>query len=187
MRGMSWVVIAVAWSVASNAVWAGDADASAQAFERLSSLVGDWEGTFDNGRKHTVNYRLSAGGTVLVETWALAPGRESLTLYHRDGDALVAVHYCPQGTQPRLQLASRDSKGRMDFEFDGGSSLQDPARFHQHSFWVELNDDGSYTRSETYVANQASAQDIAAAEAGGAVRYTRIQAEPDAAKSKAAD
>ncbi len=194
MRGSWMVFVAAACFGLAGQAAAGEAATSAQAFERLSALVGDWEGTFDNGRRHTVNYRLSAGGTVLVETWALAPGRESITMYHRDGDELVAVHYCPQGTQPRLKLVEKSIEapasptrsertlGRMDFGFDGGSSLAEKGRAHQHSFWVQVNDDGSYTRSETYVENGASAKDIAEAEAGGAVRYTRIGATTDAAK-----
>ena len=39
---------------------------AANAFKQLSSLVGAWEGKFEDGRPHSVSYRLSAGGTVLV-------------------------------------------------------------------------------------------------------------------------
>ncbi|MGH8500134.1 MAG: hypothetical protein ACRERV_15215, partial [Methylococcales bacterium] len=53
-----------------------------QAFKQLSGLVGDWSGKSASGREHKVNYRLSAGGSVLVETWSLSSGRESMTLYH---------------------------------------------------------------------------------------------------------
>ena len=69
----------------------------ATGFERLQSLVGAWRGTWSDGRPVGLTYRLSAGGTVLVETWALSPTRESLTLYHMDNGALLATHYCPQG------------------------------------------------------------------------------------------
>src|SRR5687768_13251388 len=62
---------------------------SGQALGRLGELVGDWEGALPDGRTHRVNYRWSAGNAVLVETWTLGPGRESLTIYHRDGEALL--------------------------------------------------------------------------------------------------
>ena len=81
-----------------------DASTSQAAFARLSGLVGAWNGTLPDGRVHAVSYRLTAGDTVLVETWTMSPTRESMTMYHLDGDALIATHYCPQGTQPRLQL-----------------------------------------------------------------------------------
>lgn len=146
------------------------------AFARLSALVGRWKGRFHNGREHEVTYRLTAGGTVLMETWALSPTRESLTLYHLDGDALVATHYCPQGTQPRLQLATGGDHDRLSFEFRDGTSLQSSERSHQHSFWIELRDDDTYLRSETYVQNGSSAEQIAAAEADPPVTYTRVAA-----------
>lgn len=152
----------------SNVAFAADAHA---VFARLGGLAGDWEGTFSNGRRHTVNYRLSAGGTALVETWTLAPGRESLTVYTLDGDALVATHYCPQGTQPRLKFgAERD--GRLQFELLDGGSLQVPGRSHQQAFWLQWNGGDTLVRSETYVENGVARPD-AKAEAD-VVQYRRI-------------
>ena len=48
----------------------GNEDA-AGAFKQLTSLVGNWEGKFPDGRSHGVSYRLTAGGSALVETWTL--------------------------------------------------------------------------------------------------------------------
>ena len=83
------------WLLAALLGWAGAASAQkgagAAAFERLKALQGHWEGQFEDGRKHTVEYRLSAGGTVLVETWQLAPGRESMTLYHLDEMTIAEI------------------------------------------------------------------------------------------------
>lgn len=164
-------------------VWANDPVPAAQAaFERLARLAGTWEGTFANGRTHRVTYRLSAGDTVLVETWALSPTRESLTLYHLDGDALVATHYCPQGTQPRLELAASDDSERLSFEFRDGTNLQSPERSHQHAFWIELQGPDAYLRSETYVGNGSTAEQIAQAQADPPVRYIRVTSNvPEAA------
>lgn len=46
-------------------------------FQQLTSLVGTWEGKFPDGRAHSVTYKLTASGTVLVETWTLSSSRES--------------------------------------------------------------------------------------------------------------
>jgi|CXWL01.1.fsa_nt_gi hypothetical protein len=146
----------------------------AQTFKQLTALVGDWEGKFEDGRVHRVTYRLTAGDSVLVETWALAPGRESMTLYHLDGDELVAVHYCPQQTQPRLKLSESETAGTLAFTLDGGSSLDVPGRSHQHAFWVRLDDPDHYTRSETYVDNDSGAEEIVATEPGAPIVYTRV-------------
>ena len=149
-----------------------------QAFERLKTLQGDWQGAFPDGRRHTVNYRLSAAGTVLVETWQLGPGRESMTLYHLDGDRLLATHYCPQGNQPRLQWVPGPDPDVQRFDFVDGTGLDLPDRSHQHAFVTRIGE-GTYSRSETYVGNQATADEraeaAAAAGAEAAIVYTRIE------------
>lgn len=159
-----------AWTFAS------DIDRSADAFKRLSALAGVWEGTFEDGRPHSVSYRLTAGGTVLVETWTLGPARESLTLYHIDGDALFATHYCPQGNQPRLQLSSAAGPAeRLSFVFRDGGNLQVKGKSHQHAFWIELKSADAFVRSETYVENGSSAAAIANAPVDAAITYTRAR------------
>ena len=145
--GMLTLAMALA---ASQAAGAEDAPgAGAAAFEQLKLLVGEWRGRRPDGREIGVNYRMSAAGTVLVETWHLGPGRESLTVYHLDGNALMATHFCPQGNQPRLRMR-RAGGGRFDFAFHDATGLQ-PGRAVQHDFWIEIGADATITRSETYV------------------------------------
>lgn len=162
--------VAILLLQSSAVVFAADAQT---VFTRLGGLAGDWEGTFSNGRRHSVNYRLSAGGTALIETWALAPGRESLTVYSLDGDALVATHYCPQGTQPRLKFVA-EREGRLQFELLDGGSLKVPGRSHQHAFWLQWTGGDTLVRSETYVENGAAETDAKAA--AEVVEYRRIAA-----------
>jgi hypothetical protein len=145
-----------------------------EAFRQLQSLIGNWEGKFEDGRAHGLSYRLTAAGTVLVETWTLAPGRESMTLYSMDGNNLIATHYCPQGNQPRLQFASGSDPGQLTFEFRDGTNLQVKDKSHQHAFWIRLLGENSFERSETYVENGSTASAIADAEQGKAIAYTRI-------------
>jgi hypothetical protein len=136
------------------------------AFTRLRSLVGDWQGRTESGRTFGVIYRLIANDTVLVESWTMSPTRTSMTVYHMDGEALVATHYCPQGNQPRLQYRTESSNERLHFTFRDATNLPDPNTAHQHEFWIRFHADGSFERSETYVEN---------GEAGSeAAIYTRI-------------
>ncbi len=146
----------------------------AEVFKQLGALVGEWQGTFADGREHRVTYRLSASGTVLVETWALASGRESITLYHLDGDQLLATHYCPQGNQPRLRWVPGTDARRLSFVLKDGSNLHVPGGWHQHFMWLELGDANSYTRSETYIENGSTSDSAAKADEGEAIVYTRI-------------
>jgi hypothetical protein len=120
-----------------------------EAFAQLKSLVGEWRGNRPDGRKVGVNYRLSACGSALVETWDLGADLEALTLYHRDGGMLMATHFCPQGNQPRLRM--RQSAGRrFDFTFHDATGVL-AGQGVQRAFWIELHADGTFTRSETYV------------------------------------
>ncbi|AGC43865.1 hypothetical protein MYSTI_02549 [Myxococcus stipitatus DSM 14675] len=148
--------------------------AGARAFKRLGALVGTWEGTFSNGKVHHVTYRLSAVNSVLVETWALGPERESLTLYHLDGDTLVADHYCPQGNTPRLELAKRADGDSLSFVFRDGTNLKVKGKSHQHAFWVRLDGPDAFARGETYVENGSTPPQLAKAGPGEAVTYRRV-------------
>jgi hypothetical protein len=139
------------------------------AFTRLQELVGEWEGTTEAGRRLLVQYRLVAKGSVLVESWTLGPGRESLTLYHLDGDRLLATHYCPLGNQPRLALdttASADP-GLLVFTYVSATNLPDPAAAHQHRFEVRLSGPDRFWRNETYIEGTS--------EGSEAITYTRVR------------
>ena len=164
--------IALALTLALPATAQADETAAA-AFATLSQLQGRWEGEFANGRKHSVEYRLSAGGSVLVETWTLAPGRESITIYHLDGDRLLATHYCPQGNQPRLQRVDDGDPKRLSFAFVDGGNLQVADGWHQDSFWIDVQGEALYRRLEIYVPNfPAAAQE--SEEESAPVTYRRL-------------
>jgi hypothetical protein len=149
-----------------------DTPSGTEAFKQLGNLVGTWSGRTSSGGAHTVTFRYTAAQSVLVETWTLGSGRESMTLYALDGDRLLATHYCPQGNQPRLEYTGVDKAGRRQFRFRDGSNLHVKGRSHQQAFWIKLQEDGTFERGETYVDNDAASSD--AAEDGEAVRYTRV-------------
>ena len=172
---MRWLGLAAAAALVSSPAPAQEPRPqlpAAQAFARLSALAGTWSGEWADGRSHSVNFRLSANGTVLVETWSLGPTRESITVYHLDGDRLLATHYCPQGTQPRLALTAASGPDRLDFALIDGSNLSVPGRSHQHAFTIRLQGRDRFERSEHYVENGAPPA-AAPAEADEVVSYRR--------------
>jgi hypothetical protein len=123
------------------------------AFQSLKSLVGEWQGRTENGRTILVSYRLTANDTVLVESWTMSPTRQSMTVYHMDGEHLIATHYCPIGNQPRLQYQPDLSAERLEFSFLDATNLPDQNSAHQHAFWVRIDSGESFTREETYAEN----------------------------------
>jgi hypothetical protein len=124
---------------------------AAETFEELKKLRGEWTGTTAAGGAEKISYRLIAADTVLLEAWVLSSGREALTVYHRDGDDLIATHYCPRGNQPRLKLASASTEKGFFFEFVSATNLPDADATHQHRFEIQIHGPDSFTRGETYI------------------------------------
>lgn len=111
--------------------------------ERLKSLAGTWvfrdvpEG-LEGGK---VIYRITAGGSAVVEEQFAGADHEMVSVYHLDGDDLLMTHYCAAGNQPRLKLDRAKSTGDdLYFAFDGGTNL-DPAKdIHIHEAVLHLGE-----------------------------------------------
>ena len=155
-RGRGWVAaIALALAVPAAAqdspetASAQEPSAAATAFDRLKALEGTWQlaGRPDHGLR--IAFDTTARGTVLVEEWSAEGQPHSLTLYHRDGDTLLATHYCPQGNQPRMALASSED-GIIRFTFRDVTDYDPASEQHQHDLWFQIDDADHITRSEIY-------------------------------------
>ena len=119
------------------------------AFAELTRMVGVWRRADKPESSLRIRFYLTAGGTVLVESWEAGGKPHSLTLYHRDGQSLLATHYCPQGNQPRLALAGRDASG-LHFVFRDATDLEPATEKHQHDLWFDLSNPDQPVRGETY-------------------------------------
>ncbi len=114
---------------------------AAAAFDRLKSLAGDWAGTVGdaNGPPASITYRVTAAGSAVVETLFPGTPHEMVTVYHRDGDALVLTHYCAAGNQPRMRLdPAASTTERLVFAFAGGTNLNPAVDAHMHSGELRL-------------------------------------------------
>lgn len=116
-----------------------------RAFDRLKTLVGDWETTNPDGERVTVSYELVSGGRAVLER---VIGREHgmsgmISIFHLDGDRLGVSHFCTAGNQPRFRAAQfagdtvrfalvpeslgKTSEGHIheiEFRFGDGSNLE---------------------------------------------------------------
>jgi hypothetical protein len=120
------------------------------AFEKLKGLAGEWEAKTPKGSTLRLSYRLVSRESVLVETWAPGTKSETLTVYHLDGSALLATHYCAQGNQPRLKLKSASPAG-LEFAYLDATNLASPAASHMHRLVLKLTDADHLTKEETYL------------------------------------
>lgn len=90
------------------------------AFEKLKNLAGTWNANIakPDGDATTVEYRVTAGGSVVMETMFVGKPEEMINMYTVDGDSLIATHYCSGQNQPVLKLnAAKSSGDRLVFDF----------------------------------------------------------------------
>jgi hypothetical protein len=125
---------------------------SADRFDALKAISGHWLGHADNGHAVTVDYAAISRGSVLVENWQAGTPRETMSVFHRDGDRVMATHYCGQGNQPRL-LLQRGKGSKFVFRFLDATNLPDEDASHLVELELTANADGSLDRVETYRAH----------------------------------
>jgi len=104
-------------------VQAGDhmheAAASTPAFDRLKALAGTWSANTmtPDGEKTSVEYRVTAAGSVVMETMFAGSDHEMINMYSGDGENLIATHYCSGDNQPHLRLnAKKSAPDQLVFE-----------------------------------------------------------------------
>ena len=113
---------------------------AADMFERLKGLEGEWidvDGILGPKGKVAVTYRVTGGGTTVVETFPVGTAEEMVTVYYRDEGDLVLTHYCSAGNQPRMR-AKPVSGSTLAFDFDGGTNIDPAVTSHMHAVTLEF-------------------------------------------------
>lgn len=125
-------------------------DSSPSEAARQFAQIAGWEGRWTVAETDALEivFEQTARGTTMIERWETTAGLHSMTVYHLDGDAIVATHYCPQGNQPRLESVSGED-GRVAFGFRDVTGL-DEGESHTQSVEFSVLTDGSLKRTEVY-------------------------------------
>jgi hypothetical protein len=108
-------------------------------FEQLKRLEGSWEST-DKDHPSTITYKVSSGGSILVETISMANHAEMVTIYHAEGESLGMTHYCMLGNQPHMKADKGSTSGVIKFVCDGGTNLKCASDKHMHSLVITFQD-----------------------------------------------
>lgn len=109
-------------------------------FERLKSLVGEWQGKATNGQPATIAYRLISGGTCLEETVNHGEGSMT-TIYCPDGDAVMMTHYCMANNQPRMRATKVSADGKtVAFTYVDATNLAGPDAGRMSALVMKLPD-----------------------------------------------
>jgi hypothetical protein len=97
-------------------------------WKALTALAGEWEGTADFGGGQTmpatVEMRMTGDGSALMHVLGKGTPHEMVTMFHQDGERLLATHYCAAHNQPRMTLVKGSTPGRLAFEFVDGTNIR---------------------------------------------------------------
>jgi hypothetical protein len=125
-------------------------------FAKLKSLAGSWKLTHpqrDAKPAFRISYKLISRDSALVETFGDPAGQVTETVYHLDGNNLMATHYCAQGNQPRLRMQDDSTDSMIHFAFQDVTNLKHEKDSHLIDMRFTLLADGRLKREETYLSD----------------------------------
>ena len=112
--------------------------------ERFKLLAGEWTGKMtEEGRDvgpARVTYKVTSGGSAVVETLDPGGAHEMVTMIHADGKDLALTHYCAIGNQPRMKAECKTDSNKFDFQFTSASNMKSDKDMHMHSVVYTLVD-----------------------------------------------
>jgi hypothetical protein len=127
---------------------------ASNAFQKLQSLAGGWEGKDERGRAARTTFQSMVSHTAVMETLAASDMDEMVTLYSVDGDGILLVHYCPTGNQPRMRALPGDGSVRtLTFSLVGAGNLPSPSIGHEQKLVMEFEDENHFTEKWTWREN----------------------------------
>src|SRR2546427_3157964 len=136
--------------VAGAASLAANKTKSEEAFDRLASLKGEWEGQQD-GVKISLVYTLTANGSVLMEEFRPESGPVMITMFTIDGDHLIATHYCSAKNQPQMVTSAiTDAQKPLAFGLARITGLKSPDNWHNTGLTVVQEDNDHLTQEWAY-------------------------------------
>jgi hypothetical protein len=113
----------------------GSATGQSARFEQFKRLAGEWIGKEAGKEGHDihVSYKVTAGGSAVVETIAAGTEHEMVTVIHPDGDDLILTHYCMLGNQPQMRATGKGDSGKVEFKFVKATNLKSEKDMYMHN------------------------------------------------------
>lgn len=130
-------------------------------WQKLSTLVGEWEGVFEmpDGKKlpGRLDIRMTGDKSALMHVMDRGGPHEMITMIHPDGKRLLATHYCAAHNQPRMALVPSKDSDRITFDFIDGTNIAPGDHHmrkvvfrivdadHHEAEWTSMGGDGKAT------------------------------------------
>ncbi len=117
------------------------ASVAAAQFKQLKTLAGEWRGTGTHGEEVTeaiISYRITAAGSVVMETMGAGTEFEMITMYHLNGEDLMLTHYCALKNQPRMKARPSADTSAIAFNYIDGTNMASDNAPHMHSLTFDF-------------------------------------------------
>lgn len=130
--------------------------ATLSAFEKLKTLVGEWEardGVSYGGKPIRISYKIVSQGSGVMETYTQVGVDiiEMVTVYHLDGDKLVAAHFCAVNNQVRLRAEPPvEGAKELRFSFVDASNLSVSNKEVMNNLVITFQDKDHFTQAWTW-------------------------------------
>lgn len=131
-------------------VYANGNITAATAFEQLKDLAGTWETKSPDGKVATESVRVISAGSVVMLGMNEGDGDSMVTMFHPDGDSLVATHYCAAKNQPRFVWTPGTEAGVLAFDFKDVTNLAKPDAGYMRRVEIRFKDANHHTEEWTW-------------------------------------
>jgi hypothetical protein len=131
-------------------------------WQRLTSLVGQWEGSVEEGSKKIptiVEVRMTGDGSAVMHLMGKDTPQEMVTMFHPDGERLLATHYCAVHNQPRMAMVKAPGPSQVAFEFVDGTNIG-PGDGHMKGLVITFIDADHHDEAWTWIAGGESGTSV---------------------------
>ena len=126
------------------------------AYDKMKTLVGSWEGLANEGNQKiptNARFKMIADDSALM-AWLNEGSKndEMITMFHMNGNDLMATHYCAAHNQPRMVLVNGGDPDHLIFKFKDGTNIQ-PRGGHMQQVAFIFDGANHHIEEWTYLEN----------------------------------
>src|SRR5579863_9257219 len=152
-RKISLLLLVIALAAAAFADEHKSAIAPNASFDKMKSLDGSWTGAMvDAGKEYpaTTRFMMVSDGSALMGWLGEGGPYEMVTIFHMDGNELMATHYCAAHNQPRFLAAPGGKPNQVVFKFKDGTNIG-PHDGHMQSVTFTFDGPDHHTEDWDYI------------------------------------
>jgi len=125
-------------------------------FDKIKALAGKWAGMMTEKDQEPmpaeVEYKLTSGGTAVVEVLSPNSPHEMHSIYYNQNGKLAMTHYCMLGNRPVLALKSSEG-AEIDLDLDPSSGIDVATEPHMHALTIRQLEPDHVIQEWTYYEN----------------------------------